>query len=136
MYSSRYGRRRISCFAVDENGFFSTILENIQRGKKTLLSFISDTSSYAVQFGSFPTSRENRSLKAKKSFPTDFFIFRSENFFSPLNSDFRDLSENSRLDTDSKMSKDELIELILGHLRYPLTDVPPQPNSPPDYVFP
>ncbi len=28
-----------------------------------------------------------------------------------------------------------LIELILGHLRYPLTDVPPQPNSPPDYVF-
>ncbi len=28
-----------------------------------------------------------------------------------------------------------LIELILGHLRYLLTDVPPQPNSPPDYVF-
>ena len=28
-----------------------------------------------------------------------------------------------------------LIELILGHLRYCLTDVPPQPNSPPDYVF-
>ena len=28
-----------------------------------------------------------------------------------------------------------LIELILGHLRYRLTDVPPQPNSPPDYVF-
>ena len=28
-----------------------------------------------------------------------------------------------------------LIELILGHLRYHLTDVPPQPNSPPDYVF-
>ena len=27
-----------------------------------------------------------------------------------------------------------LIELILGHLRYHLTDVPPQPNSPPDYV--
>ncbi len=25
-----------------------------------------------------------------------------------------------------------LIELILGHLRYLLTDVPPQPNSPPD----
>ena len=28
-----------------------------------------------------------------------------------------------------------LTELTLGHLRYYLTDVPPQPNSPPDYVF-
>ena len=28
-----------------------------------------------------------------------------------------------------------LIELTLGHLRYHLTDVPPQPNSPPDEVF-
>src|ERR1700757_2250229 len=28
-----------------------------------------------------------------------------------------------------------LIELILGHLRYLLTDVPPQPNPPPDNVF-
>ena len=28
-----------------------------------------------------------------------------------------------------------LIELTLGHLRYGLTDVPPQRNSPPDYVF-
>ena len=28
-----------------------------------------------------------------------------------------------------------LIELPLGHLRYLLTDVPPQPNSPPDNVF-
>ena len=28
-----------------------------------------------------------------------------------------------------------LIELTLGHLCYLLTDVPPQPNSPPDYVF-
>ena len=28
-----------------------------------------------------------------------------------------------------------LFELILGHLRYLLTDVPPQPNSPPDHVF-
>jgi hypothetical protein len=28
-----------------------------------------------------------------------------------------------------------LIELTLGHLRYRLADVPPQPNSPPDYVF-
>ena len=28
-----------------------------------------------------------------------------------------------------------LVELILGHLRYLLTDVPPQLNSPPDNVF-
>ena len=28
-----------------------------------------------------------------------------------------------------------LIELTLGHLCYSLTDVPPQPNSPPDVVF-
>ncbi len=28
-----------------------------------------------------------------------------------------------------------LNEPPLGHLRYHLTDVPPQPNSPPDYVF-
>ena len=28
-----------------------------------------------------------------------------------------------------------LIELTLGHLCYHLTDVPPQPNSPPDNVF-
>ena len=27
-----------------------------------------------------------------------------------------------------------LFELTLGHLRYRLTDVPPQPNSPPDGV--
>ena len=28
-----------------------------------------------------------------------------------------------------------LFELAVGHLRYCLTDVPPQPNSPPDLVF-
>ena len=28
-----------------------------------------------------------------------------------------------------------LVELTLGHLCYHLTDVPPQPNSPPDNVF-
>ncbi|PHT27022.1 Regulator of rDNA transcription protein 15 [Capsicum baccatum] len=28
-----------------------------------------------------------------------------------------------------------LIEIILGHLCYLLTDVPPRPNSPPDNVF-
>ncbi len=28
-----------------------------------------------------------------------------------------------------------LIELLLGHLCYRFTDVPPQPNSPPDFVL-
>ncbi|PHT24577.1 Regulator of rDNA transcription protein 15 [Capsicum baccatum] len=28
-----------------------------------------------------------------------------------------------------------LVKLILGHMRYLLTDVPPQQNSPPDNVF-
>jgi len=28
-----------------------------------------------------------------------------------------------------------LTELLLGHLRYRVTDVPPQPNSPPEKVF-
>jgi hypothetical protein len=28
-----------------------------------------------------------------------------------------------------------LVELIIGHLRYLLTDMPPQPSSPPDNVF-
>ena len=28
-----------------------------------------------------------------------------------------------------------LVELILGHMCYLLTDVPPQPNSPPNNVF-
>ncbi|CAN6973936.1 unnamed protein product [Brassica rapa subsp. trilocularis] len=28
-----------------------------------------------------------------------------------------------------------LVELILGHRRYLLTDVPPQPNSPPENVL-
>jgi hypothetical protein len=28
-----------------------------------------------------------------------------------------------------------LFELTVGHLRYRITDVPPQPNSPPDRVF-
>ena len=47
-------------------------------------------------------------------------------------------TENQRQTSFSPFSLHEisvLIELILGHLRYCLTDVPPQPNSPPDYVF-
>ena len=47
-------------------------------------------------------------------------------------------TENQRQTSFSPFSLHEisvLIELTLGHLRYCLTDVPPQPNSPPDYVF-
>ena len=47
-------------------------------------------------------------------------------------------TENQRQTSFSPFSLHEisvLIELTLGHLRYLLTDVPPQPNSPPDYVF-
>ena len=47
-------------------------------------------------------------------------------------------TENQRQASFSPFSPHEisvLIELTLGHLRYRLTDVPPQPNSPPDYVF-
>ena len=46
-------------------------------------------------------------------------------------------TENQRQTSFSPFGPHEisvLIELILGHLRYRLTDVPPQPNSPPDYV--
>ena len=47
-------------------------------------------------------------------------------------------TENQRQASFSPFSLHEisvLIELALGHLRYRLTDVPPQPNSPPDYVL-
>ena len=47
-------------------------------------------------------------------------------------------TENQRQTSFSPFGLHEisvLIELTLGHLRYHLTDVPPQPNSPPDYVF-
>ena len=47
-------------------------------------------------------------------------------------------TENQRQTSFSPFSLHEisvLIELTLGHLRYHLTDVPPQPNSPPDYVL-
>ena len=46
-------------------------------------------------------------------------------------------TENQRQASFSPFSLQEisvLFELTLGHLRYCLTDVPPQPNSPPDYV--
>ena len=35
----------------------------------------------------------------------------------------------------SQLEISVLNELIFGHLRYRLTDVPPQPNSPPDNVI-
>ena len=47
-------------------------------------------------------------------------------------------TENQRQPSFSPFGPHEisvLIELTLGHLRYLLTDVPPQPNSPPDYVL-
>ena len=46
-------------------------------------------------------------------------------------------TENQRQTSFSPFSLHEisvLIELILGHLRYLLTDVPPQTNSPSDFV--
>ena len=55
-----------------------------------------------------------------------------QNFFARIR------TENQRQASFSPFSLHEisvLIELTLGHLRYCLTDVPPQPNSPPDYVF-
>jgi hypothetical protein len=47
-------------------------------------------------------------------------------------------TENQNQASFSPFSQHEisvLIELTLGHLRYLLTDVPPQPNSPPNNVF-
>jgi hypothetical protein len=55
-----------------------------------------------------------------------------QNFFARIR------TENQRQAGFSPFSLHEisvLIEPTLGHLRYRLTDVPPQPNSPPDYVF-
>ena len=48
------------------------------------------------------------------------------------------LTENQNQASFSPFGQQEisvLFELAIGHLRYHLTDVPPQPNSPPDYVF-
>ena len=47
-------------------------------------------------------------------------------------------TENQNQASFSPFSRHEisgLTELTLGHLRYLLTDVPPQPNSLPDYVI-
>jgi hypothetical protein len=47
-------------------------------------------------------------------------------------------TENQNQASFSPFSQHEisvLIELTLGHLRYHLTDVPPQPNSPPENVI-
>ena len=48
-------------------------------------------------------------------------------------------TENQNRRSFSPFSPHEIsvfVELLLGHLCYRLTDVPPQPNSPPDCVFP
>jgi hypothetical protein len=48
------------------------------------------------------------------------------------------LTENQNQVSFSPFGQQEisvLFELTLGHLCYHLTDVPPQPNSPPDNVF-
>ncbi len=48
------------------------------------------------------------------------------------------LTENQNKVSFSPFGQQEisvLFELTLGHLCCHLTDVPPQPNSPPDYVF-
>ncbi len=48
------------------------------------------------------------------------------------------LTENQNKVSFSPSGQQEisvLFELTLGHLCCHLTDVPPQPNSPPDYVF-
>ena len=47
-------------------------------------------------------------------------------------------TENQNQESFSPYGRHEisvLIELPVGHLRYDLTDIPPQPNSPPDYVL-
>ena len=48
---------------------------------------------------------------------------------------FKGLSRAAAFSPFGRHEISVLIELTLGHLRYLLTDVPPQPNSPPDYVF-
>ena len=73
--------------------------------------------------GNFSDTSSLKLLKAKGSIGHAFAVcIRTENqnqvSFSPFG-----LQEIS-----------VLFELTLGHLCYRLTDVPPQPNSPPDYV--
>ena len=74
--------------------------------------------------GNFSDTSSLKLLKAKGSIGHAFAVcIRTENqnqaSFSPFG-----LQEIS-----------VLFELTLGHLRYSFTDVPPQPNSPPDNVF-
>ena len=74
--------------------------------------------------GNFSDTSHFKFQKLKGSIGHDFSVcIRTENQNQASFSPFR-LHEIS-----------VLIELTLGHLRYRLTDVPPQPNSPPDYVF-
>ena len=74
--------------------------------------------------GNFSDTSSLKLLKAKGSIGHAFAVcIRTENQNQVSFSPFR-LQEIS-----------VLFELTLGHLCYRLTDVPPQPNSPPDYVF-
>jgi len=79
---------------------------------------------FLIPVVTFLTPLAKNSLKAKGSIGQGFpFRVRTENTnqvsFSPFGP--REVSV--------------LTELTLGHLRCCLTDVPPQPNSPPDNVF-
>ena len=92
-------------------------------------------------------SKSNVAMNAwlpQASYPCGNFSDTSScNFRKPKGSIGHDFSarirtENQRQTSFSPFSLHEisvLIELTLGHLRYHLTDVPPQPNSPPDYVL-
>ncbi len=62
---------------------------------------------------------------------TSKFISDSKTLHTELNQ----LKGELKTELEEVAVFDNLIELTLGHPRYLLTDVPPQPNSPPDNVF-
>ena len=93
-------------------------------GSKSNVAMIAWLPQASYPCGNFSDTSSLKLLKAKGSIGHAFAVcIRTENqnqvSFSPFG-----LQEIS-----------VLFELTLGHLRYRLTDVPPQPNSPPDYVF-
>ena len=74
--------------------------------------------------GNFSDTSSLKVLKTKGSIGHAFAVcIRTEN------------QDQASFSPSSQHKISVLIELTLGHLRYHLTDVPPQPNSPPDYVF-
>ena len=71
--------------------------------------------------GNFSDTSSLKFLKAKGSIGHAFAVcIRTENL------------NRVSLSPSSPREISGLTELTLGHLRYHLTDVPPQPNSPPD----